>query len=116
MAGVDGSAAAQAVVDLAFEETALRRTRLRAVSVWQRLLLGVLDEEGECRETLYGAVVGRKETQPDVDLDREVMSGGSPRPRVTARLRTGHRIPGAGWLFQHAPGSVSREARSGGSS
>ncbi|UKY47916.1 universal stress protein [Streptomyces inhibens] len=76
--GVDGSPTSQAAVDFAFEEAALRRARLRAVSVWQRPLLGVLDEEavlGECRETLYEAVAGRKENHPDVDLHHEVMTG-----------------------------------------
>ncbi|WJY36069.1 universal stress protein [Streptomyces sp. P9-2B-2] len=72
------STAAQAAVDFAFEEEAPRRARLRAVSVWQRPLLGVLDEEAalrECREMLYEAVAGRKKSHPDVDLHHEVMTG-----------------------------------------
>ncbi|MFI9357976.1 universal stress protein [Streptomyces lydicus] len=76
--GVDGSAASQAAVDFAFEEAALRGARLRALSVWQRPLLGVLDEEaalGECRETLYEAVAGRRESHPDVEVHHEVMTG-----------------------------------------
>ncbi|MEU9119971.1 universal stress protein [Streptomyces sp. NPDC048506] len=76
--GVDGSPASQAAVDFAFEEAALRRARLRAVAVWQRPLLGALDEEaalGECREALYEAVAGRKESHPDVDLHHEVIAG-----------------------------------------
>lgn len=76
--GVDGSPASQAAVDFAFEEAELRRARLRALSVWQRPLLGVLDEEaalGECRETLYEAVAGRRESHPDVELHHEVMTG-----------------------------------------
>ncbi|MGG7569329.1 universal stress protein [Streptomyces sirii] len=76
--GVDGSAASQAAVDFAFEEAALRRARLRAVSVWQRPLLGVLDEDaalGECRSVLYEAVAGRQQSHPDVDLHHEVATG-----------------------------------------
>lgn len=48
------------------------------MSLWQRPLLGVLDEQaalGECRETLYEAVAGRKENHPDVDLHHEVIIG-----------------------------------------
>ncbi|MFD8325532.1 universal stress protein [Streptomyces lydicus] len=76
--GVDGSPASQAAVDFAFEEAELRGAQVRALSVWQRPLLGVLDEEaalGECRETLYEAVAGRRESHPDVALHHEVMTG-----------------------------------------
>ncbi|MFE0376729.1 universal stress protein [Streptomyces inhibens] len=92
------------------------RARLRAVSVWQRPLLGVLDEEaplGECRETLYEAVAGRKDNHPDVDLHHEVMTGHPVEvlvreSRHALALVTGTR--GLGGFASMLLGSVSQGA------
>ncbi|MEW2433261.1 universal stress protein [Streptomyces caniferus] len=76
--GVDGSTASQAAVDFAFEEAALRRARLRAIFVWHRPLLGVLDEGAalhECRMMLHEALAGRQGKHPDVDVHHEVVTG-----------------------------------------
>ncbi|TJZ59305.1 universal stress protein [Streptomyces piniterrae] len=76
--GVDGSPTAQAAIDFAFEEAALRGAMVRAIYVWHPPLLGNLDEDAawrECRAVLYEAVSGRTESYPDVELHHEVMPG-----------------------------------------
>ncbi|WP_426567932.1 universal stress protein [Streptomyces canus] len=76
--GVDGSPRSAAVVDVAFEEAALRGALLRALYVWHPPLLGVLDEEAavrECRRVLSETVAGRTATHPEVELHHEVVRG-----------------------------------------
>ncbi|MFI9615269.1 universal stress protein [Streptomyces sp. NPDC052023] len=76
--GVDGSPHAAAAVDMAFEEAALRGALLRALYVWHRPLLGVLDEDAAVRESrrvLSETVAGRTATYPQVELRHEVVRG-----------------------------------------
>jgi nucleotide-binding universal stress UspA family protein len=76
--GVDGSPQAAAVVDVAFEEAALRGAVLRALYVWHPPLLGVLDEDAavrECRRVLSETVAGRIVRYPGVEMHHEVVRG-----------------------------------------
>ncbi|WP_256923609.1 universal stress protein [Streptomyces sp. 13-12-16] len=87
--GVDGSEHAAAAVDVAFEETALRRALLRALYVWHPPLLGALDEDAavrECRRVLSETVAGRTAAHPDVELRHEVVRG-HPVQVLTEALR-----------------------------
>ncbi|MGW1024374.1 universal stress protein [Streptomyces sp. NPDC002577] len=76
--GVDGSPDSAAAVDFAFQEAALHGALLRALYVWHRPLLGVLDERAavqECRRLLSETVAGRVATYPEVELHHEVVRG-----------------------------------------
>ncbi|GAA2352242.1 universal stress protein [Streptomyces violaceusniger] len=76
--GVDGSPASVAAVDYAYEEADLRGAVLRALYVWHRPLLGVLDEAAavqECRRLLSETVAGRTAAHPNVEVHHEVVSG-----------------------------------------
>ncbi|MET8808892.1 universal stress protein [Streptomyces sp. NPDC004546] len=76
--GVDGSEHSAAAVDVAFEEAALRGTRLRALLVWEPGPLRVFDEhqpQQECRRLLSEIVAGRHARYPEVDLHHEVLVG-----------------------------------------
>ncbi|MDN3028445.1 universal stress protein [Streptomyces sp. S.PB5] len=76
--GVDGSPVSGAAVDYAFEEADLRGAVLRALYVWHRPLLGVLDGAAavqECRRILSETVAGRTATHPNVEVHHEVVYG-----------------------------------------
>lgn len=76
--GVDGSEHSAAAVDVAFEETALRGARLRALLVREPGPFRVFDEyepQQECRRLLSEIVAGRHARFPEVDLRHEVVEG-----------------------------------------
>lgn len=76
--GVDGSPRSAASVDFAFEEAALRGAVLRALYVWHRPRLGVLDEDAavqECRRLLSETVAGRTAPHPEVEVHHDVVQG-----------------------------------------
>ncbi|MGW2209711.1 universal stress protein [Streptomyces sp. NPDC001781] len=76
--GVDGGEHSAAVVDVAFEEAALRGARLRALLVLEPGPLRVFEghqPQQECRRLLSEIVAGRKDRFPEVDLHHEVLAG-----------------------------------------
>lgn len=92
--GVDGSAAAQASVDFAFDEAALRGCGLTAVHAWSEWTTpaqpppdksmpyayqaGMLRDDQE--RLLAESLAGSRERQPDVPVERRTVRG---RPRET---------------------------------
>ncbi|MFI2368089.1 universal stress protein [Streptomyces sp. NPDC018833] len=76
--GVDGSSSADAALDHALEAAALRGASVRAVSVWQRPLVGFLDEQTaleSCHRQLHEATAGRSGAHRDVPLSHTVLRG-----------------------------------------
>ncbi|WP_312898049.1 universal stress protein [Actinomadura kijaniata] len=96
--GVDGSAGGAAALDLAFEEAARRRVRLRAVLAWAMPMPAgpgyiqppVYDPEIVRRDeerVLGEAVAGRRERHPAVELVAEVVHAPAARALVGASAR-----------------------------
>ncbi len=76
--GVDGSRSADAALEHALEAAALRGASVRAVWVWQRPLLGFLDEQAaleSCHRQLHEATAGRSRAYRDVPLSHAVLPG-----------------------------------------
>ncbi|TVL88618.1 universal stress protein [Streptomyces sp. SAJ15] len=76
--GVDGSPSAGAALDYALEDASSRGVSVRAVWVWQRPLLGSLDEHAAlevCRGQLHEATAGPSAAHQDVPLSHTVLRG-----------------------------------------
>ncbi|MFD7445659.1 universal stress protein [Streptomyces sp. NPDC059909] len=76
--GVDGSPSADAALDHALATAASRGASVRAVGVWQRPLLGFLDEQAaleSCHRQLHEATTARSAAYQDVPLSHAVLRG-----------------------------------------
>ncbi|WP_406306809.1 universal stress protein [Streptomyces sp. NBC_00885] len=76
--GLDGSPSADAALDHALEAAASRGASVRAVWVWQRPLLGFIDEQAaleSCHRQLHEAAAGRSGGHRDVPLSHTVLRG-----------------------------------------
>ncbi|WP_225834184.1 universal stress protein [Streptomyces sp. NK08204] len=107
--GVDGSPAAEAAVEFAFAEAALRGTGIVALHAWTpwtvpvppppdpsepyALAPGML-ADGE-RRLLAEAVAGRQERYPEVAVEHTVVRGGAREALIGASARAGLLVVGA---------------------
>lgn len=76
--GVDGSPSADAALTYALEDAASRGASVRAVWVWQRPLLGFMDEQAAleaCHRQLHEATAGRSAAHREVPLSHTVLRG-----------------------------------------